>query len=157
MTDRHESPYAPAHGSRMPDAGHGAGPAAGHGHSRSEEDRIHTGKIVGVGVAALVVFFAASLATVSYFNVRVGERTPPPIPKEIGQSKIGMVEQQLFEIALRGENDRKARLQRLGSYGWADREKGVAHMPIEKAMELAARGVRAPAPATGAPAPGGAL
>jgi hypothetical protein len=69
-----------------------------------------------------------------------------------------MVEQQLFELSNRGTNDRAARLKKLGAYGWIDREKGVAHMPIERAMELAAQGVRAPgAPQAGTPAPGGAL
>jgi hypothetical protein len=117
----------------------------GHGGVRSEEDRISTPMIVIVGVASLVVFFLAGLAASSYLQVRQGERGPLPIPPEVGRSKIGVVEQQLFELSVRGERDRAARLEKLRSYGWVDRAGGVAHIPIERAMDLVAKGVR-PAP-----------
>lgn len=124
------------------------GPAHGehghpHGEVRAEEDRISTGTIVGVGVASLVIFFLAGLASTSYLRVRQGERGPLPVPAELGKSKIGMVEQQLFERSVRGERDRTARQERLRSYGWVDRGAGVAHIPIEQAMDLVAKGVRA--------------
>jgi hypothetical protein len=124
-------------------------PHEGHGHgARSEEDRIGSTKIVAVGIGALVVFFLASAVTVSYLRVRQGEHPPLPIPPEIGRSKIGMVEQQPFSVAFRGERDRAVRLERLRSYGWVDRGAGVVHVPIDRAMELVAKGVRA------APGPG---
>jgi hypothetical protein len=116
--------------------------AAGHG-VRSEDDRISTGTIVAVGVASLVVFFLAGLAASVYLGVREGEHGPVPIPSEVGQSKIGLVEQQDFDLAVRGQRDRAARLERLGAFGWVDRPAGVAHVPIDLAMELAAKGVRA--------------
>jgi hypothetical protein len=37
------------------------------------------------------------------------------------------------------ERMRAAEEQRLHSYGWVDKEKGVAHIPIEQAMELVVR------------------
>jgi hypothetical protein len=122
-------------------------PGTGHG-ARSEEDRISTGSIIAVGIGSLVVFFLASAVAVSYLRVAQGERPPLPIPPEVGRSKIGMVEQQQFEVAVRGERDREVRLERLRSYGWVDRAGGVAHVPIEQAMELVAKGVR-PAPGPG--------
>jgi hypothetical protein len=155
MTERHET-----HSVQSPRGAAGAVEPTGepvHGGSRSEEDRIHTGKIVWVGVGALVVFFIASVGTTTYFNMTVASRPKLAIPAEVGQSKIGMVEQQLFELSRRGENDRAARLRKLGAYGWMDRERGLVHMPIERAMELAAKGVRAPSATPGAPTPGGAL
>lgn len=114
-----------------------------HGAVRSEEDRISTGTIVVVGIASLVIFFLAGLAASAYLRVRQGERGPLTIPAEVGQSKIGMVEQQLFERSARGERDRAVRLERLRSYGWVDRAAGVAHIPIDEAMDLVAKGVRA--------------
>jgi hypothetical protein len=133
---------------------HGA--PGGHGAVRSEEDRISTGRIVAIGVGALVIFFVASLVTSMYQQVRLGEHGPIPIPPEVGQSKIGMVEQQQFDLAVRGERDRAARLERLGTYGWVDRSAGVAHVPIDVAMELVAKGVRpSPAPAAQERVPGG--
>lgn len=121
---------------------------------RSEEDRISSAKIVAVGIASLVIFFAASVVAVSYLRTRQGEHPSLPIPVEVGRSKIAMVEQQLFDQARRGEVDRAARLERLRSYGWADRRQGVVHIPIERAMELVAGGAR-PAGAPEAPPPGG--
>jgi hypothetical protein len=124
-----------------------------HGHGvRSEEDRISTPKIVAVGVASLVIFFLASLATGMYLSSRRAASPPLRVPPEIGSSKIGMVEQQLFDRARRGETDRAARKERLGSYGWVDRKQGVVHLPIERAMELVAGGARPP-PGEGAAPP----
>jgi hypothetical protein len=128
-----------------------------HGGARSEEDRIQTGTIILVGVASLVVFFLASAAAVSYLNVRQGERPPLPIPPEVARSKVGMVELQQFEVAVRGERDRTVRRQRLESFGWVDRGAGIVHVPIEHAMDLVAKGVRAaPGPSREErPVPGG--
>ncbi len=135
---------------------HGAQGEA-HGAVRSEDDRISTGTIVAVGVASLVVFFLAGLASSVYLSVRQGEHGPLPIPPEVGQSKIGLVEQQDFDLSVRGERDRAARRERLGSFGWVDRSAGVAHVPIDLAMDLVAKGVRAsPGPAQeGRQVPGG--
>ena len=125
-----------------------------HGHSgvRSEEDRISTRKIVAVGIGSLVLFFVASLVTALYFEARRTEAGPVRVPPEIGSSKIGMVEQQLFERSQRGAFDRAMREERLRSYGWVDRRQGVVHLPIDRAMELVAGGAR-PAPGEGAPPP----
>jgi hypothetical protein len=126
--------------------------AGGHAGARSEEDRVSTPAILGVGVAALVLFFLASLVTVSFWREKMDERGPVAVPPETGQSKIGLVEQQLFELTVRGERDRARKLERLGSYGWVDRAAGVAHIPIEEAMRLVAAGVR-PGPLKGDASP----
>jgi hypothetical protein len=115
---------------------------------RSEEDRISTGRILLVGIASLILFFLGSLATVTFFNAVRAERPGPPIPPEIGSSKIAMLEQQLFDRSRRGAIDRTAREERLRSYGWVDPRQGVVHIPVDRAMELIAEGAR--------PAPGGA-
>jgi hypothetical protein len=116
--------------------------APGHGQVRAEEDRIPSLPIVAVGVGALAIFFLASWVTIRFLQVKESERPPLPVPQEIGLSKIGLVEQQLFESATRGEKDREAHRQRLGSYGWVDRKAGIVHLPIDRAMELSAQGVR---------------
>src|SRR5512133_4382661 len=101
--------------------------AQGHAHGavRSEDDRISTATIIAVGVGSLVIFFLAGLASSVYLSGRQGQHGPVPIPPEVGQSKIGMVEQQNFDLAVRGQRDRAVRLERLGSYGWVDRSTGV--------------------------------
>jgi hypothetical protein len=122
----------------------------GHGRVRAEEDRVDSRTIVAVGLGSLVLFLLAGAAAVGYLRMRQGEHPPLVIPPEIGQSKIGMIEQDQFDVAVRGEDDRARRRERLESYGWVDREKGIVHLPIERAMELVAQGVR-PAPGPGAP------
>lgn len=124
-----------------------------HGGVRSEEDVVPTRRILAVGVLALVIFFLGSVAASAYLRVKQGEHPPLAIPPEIGQNKIGLVEQQLFELTDRGQRDRTKRLERLGSYGWVDRSAGVVHLPIDRAMELVAQGVRPPAPPPAADLP----
>jgi len=118
--------------------------AAGHGHGgvRSEADLVPGARIVLVGVGALAVFLVGSLLTVGYLRGREAARGPLPVPAEMGGSKVGLVEQQLFTRVDRGERVRARDLERLSSYGWVDRKAGVAHIPIDEAMQLVAGGAR---------------
>ncbi len=127
----------------MTEAQHGA--AHGFAHPPAEEDRIASGKIVGVGVAALIVFFLGSLAAgMGMVSMRraVNPAGPPALPAEAGQAKIGFVEQRLFEHANQGVAWRAQAQRRLATTGWVDREKGVVHIPIDRAMELVEKGAR---------------
>jgi hypothetical protein len=123
-------------------------------HPRAEDDRVDSRLLVLVGVAALAIFTAASFAAMAYLRHERGLRPAAPLPAELGQSKIGLVEQSpLFEGTVRrGDRDRAARRARLAGLGWVDRGAGVAHIPIEEAMALVAAGVR-PAPSTPRSAP----
>ena len=129
----------------------------GHAHGvRSEEDHVPALKIILVGVGALLVFFLGSWVTVAYLGARMEAHGPITIPPEIGLSKIGMVEQQPFAQAVRGERAKVRQLQQLESYGWVDRKEGVVHIPIQEAMRMVVSGVRpGPGVDAGAPPPGG--
>jgi hypothetical protein len=127
----------------MTEAQHGG--AHGSAHPPAEEDRIASAKIVWVGVVALVVFFLGSLA--AGMGMRAMRRTinpdgPPAVPTEAGKPKIGMVEQRLFEHANQGVAWREQAEQRLQGTGWVDREKGIVHIPIERAMGMVEKGAR---------------
>ncbi len=139
---------APVHPPAAAAAGQGAHGAHG---VRSEDDHVRSGAVVKIGLGALLIFFLGSLAAVGYLRARQAASGPQAIPPEIGQSKIGLVEQQQFGLVDRGQEARARQLARLGAWGWVDRPAGVAHIPIDEAMRLVARGVR---PA-GAPSPGG--
>ncbi len=138
----------------MSAASHTTGPSESHG-ARSEEDRVPVLRLVMVGLGALLIFFVGSWITVSYLRSRQAAYGAAVIPPEIGQSKIGLVEQQVFEQAVRGERARARQLEQLGSTGWVDRKAGLAHIPLEEAMRLVASGVRAGPTQGGAPPPGG--
>jgi hypothetical protein len=117
----------------------------GAAHPPAEEDRIASAKIVWVGVIALVVFFLGSLAAgmgMTAMRRALNPDGPPPMPAEAGQAKIGVVEQRLFENANQGVAWRDYAQRRLQGTGWVDREKGLVHIPIERAMDLVEKGAR---------------
>ena len=102
------------------------------------DEHVASFKIVAVGVIALLVFGAATV-----WSARILDRTartlspagPLPVGKEIGKPEIGIVDQTPFEITRGGEKYRREALQRLNSYGWVDPQKGVIHVPIDKAID----------------------
>jgi len=117
----------------------------GHGSIRAEPDRIATPRILAVGAASLLLFFVASVVTIHSMYRRKAEILPdgpPAWPAEIGQRKIGIVEQRIFGLAVEPADVKRAQQARLHAWGWVDRKAGVVHMPIEEAMERVARGER---------------
>jgi hypothetical protein len=119
--------------------------ADGHGdaHPPAEEDRIPSRPIILVGVASLVLFTLGSIAT-GLGMVAMRKSLDPEgyhaPPTEAGKAKIGMVEQRLFEYSNMGVAWRERQHQRLDSFGWVDKDKGVAHIPIDQAMERVEKG-----------------
>jgi hypothetical protein len=105
-----------------------------------------------VGFGSLAIFVLAGAAAVGYIRHSNAVTPQATLPAEVGQDKIGLVEQQLFDSNLRGGRDRGARQAHLEGYGWIDRQGGVLHIPVAEAMGLVARGVRVPA-GQGRPAP----
>ena len=61
-----------------------------------------------------------------------------------------------FSIDTRLERWRAEHGARLNGFGWVDRSKGIAHVPIERAMEAVASGALPAGAPTGAPTPTGA-
>lgn len=102
------------------------------------DEHVASYKIVAVGVIALIVFGGAT-----WWSSRILDRTartltpagPLPVGKEIGKPEIGIVDQTPFETTRGAEQYRHEQLTRLNSYGWVDPEKGIIHVPIEKAIE----------------------
>lgn len=108
---------------------------------RQEPDRVPLRRALWLSaltlaVGALSVFLSAELLQRS--NVTAPERArvsgtePRPIPLEheqIANSERG--------IALQA-----AQRKRLGQYGFIDRDAGIVHIPIERAMDLRAQDTR---------------
>jgi hypothetical protein len=113
--------------------------------ARQEPDLIPTGKIVAVGIGALLVFVLGILgATVIWMR---GSRAylpmgPAPIPEEVGRGEIGNIFQRSFEQQLDAQELRDDQRRQLEGYGWADRPRGVIHVPVEQAYEPVLRGRR---------------
>jgi hypothetical protein len=95
--------------------------------------------VIGTGIAALLVFTIATFVVHRYLNTRekaLQPLGPDPIPALLGQPEIGIVDQVPFDVTRSYQAYRRDNLDRLSSWGWMDRQKGIVHMPIDRAMDL---------------------
>ena len=102
------------------------------------EEAIHWGKVLGVGVGSLIVFAIAILVVLRMLHARekaLQPMGPDPLPMQLGQGEIGIVDQVPFDVTRALQAYRSDRLSRLESWGWLDRKAGLLHMPIEEAMD----------------------
>jgi hypothetical protein len=116
----------------------------GMGSDNGSDDAIDFKKVIAVGVVALVVFALGTIWAVAILHretarahATTGVTSRPAL---IGQPEIGIVDQVLFSGDHRLADWRAERAARLNGYGWIDRSKGIAHIPIEKAMDEVASG-----------------
>jgi hypothetical protein len=114
-------------------------------HPPAENDHVDSRSVLLVGFGALAVFALAGAAAVTYVRQSNAKTPQASLPAEVGQDKIGLVEQRLFDGNLRGARDRASRQAHLEGYGWVDQPGGVVHIPVSRAMALVAEGVRVPA------------
>jgi hypothetical protein len=129
-----------------------------HGH-HDASDEIAYGKVIAVGVVSLVIFAASTVwaAWILSHETKKNEQATGAIyrPTRVTEEEIGIVDQVPFSIDTRLHRWRAAHDARLNGYGWVDRGKGIAHVPIERAMEAIATGaLPAGAPTGTAPTPG---
>lgn len=105
-------------------------------------EEIPTGKIFIVGVVTIVVFTLAVVFS-EWLRARrdaTMPQGPAPLPKQVGQAEIGIVDQTMFEVEHRAADLRELQKQHLDSYGWVDRDAGVIHIPIQQAMQQVLQG-----------------
>jgi hypothetical protein len=103
------------------------------------EEGIAWGSLLAVGIGSIVIFAVSIFIVVKVLHAREKQlqpNGPDPMPAQIGQSEIGIVDQAPFDVTRALQAYRKDRLARLEHWGWVDRKAGVVHMPIEDAMEL---------------------
>lgn len=124
----------------------------------AEEDHLVMGKIVGVGVGAMVLFLVGAVWAWRIQVVTMAEAQPdgpPPRPAAVGQYEVGIVNQRVFEqdwhaVEKLGEQEQALR------NGWGDQPGVTAHKTLDQAMDQVitteAQKAQQPAP-TPAPAP----
>ena len=109
--------------------------------------------IVLAGLGLLVVLLATSAGAwwlLAQYQAREARESPPasPLAREYGRSEPPAPRLQTDPLAdlraLRAEED-----ARLTSYGWVDRDDGLVHIPIGRAVDLLAE--RAAAARAGRP------
>jgi hypothetical protein len=87
--------------------------------------------VVAMIVGVLAVALASRLGRVHGHLPKQEARTPLP---------AGTLETGLFSASGRGDALREAQRHTLESYGWVNREAGLARIPIERAMDLEIEG-----------------
>jgi hypothetical protein len=103
------------------------------------EEGIAWGAVIGVALGSLLIFVIAVLVSTRILHVRekaLQPLGPDPLPLQVGQGEIGVVDQVPFDVSRALESYRRDRLARLEHWGWIDRKAGAVHMPIADAMEL---------------------
>jgi hypothetical protein len=103
-----------------------------------EADRISPAW-VALGAAVFVALIAVG-AIVARAATRGFARDDAPAPPAPTSSQIGIVEQTPAGEARRGLDRRDEQRRALERYGWVDRGRGVARIPIDRAMDLVADG-----------------
>jgi len=102
------------------------------------EEAIASGKVLLVGIIALIIFGGATFWSRSIWRETRNRLEPngPIAPgAEIGKAEIGIVDQPPFETVRTAERTRAQQTKQLQSYGWIDRDKGLIHVPIDKAID----------------------
>lgn len=114
------------------------------GQESPEVSRGH--EVSDIGLGGILTFFGMMilLSTLSYFSLqafygrfeqamRQREAVPRPRSRDEPRSSSPRLQQDpAFDMAAFRAQERA----RLGSYGWVDREKGIARIPIDRAMEI---------------------
>ncbi len=104
-----------------------------------EDKNLPYRKIVGVGIASVVVFALGIFWSTALLNGAAKEMQPvgpPPLPSGVNQYEVGIVNQRMFSLDQRTAQKRLQQMNRLNSYGWLDRQTGVVHVPIDVAMDM---------------------
>ena len=116
--------------------------AAGHGTAAEvaqAQQEMSWPWIIGVGVGSIAIFALATVWSTHILNATRAEMQPggpPPIPKQVDQYEVGIVNLRVFALDQRAAQKRLQQMERLRSYGLVDREAGLAHIPIDEAMRM---------------------
>jgi hypothetical protein len=114
------------------------------GHGHKSEDEIEYWKVILVGVVSLVIF-ALSTVWAAWILSHETKKTEEAVgvthrPARVEKEEIGIVDQVPFSVDTRLQRWKREHSARLNGYGWIDRNKGIAHVPIERAVEAVAGG-----------------
>jgi len=107
-----------------------------------EQQPVSVRRVSGVLAGALIVFTFFVVGTWAQLQQRLKHLSPagPSEPRELGQAEINIVNTGLIPLDTRAEDEKAGQQRRLHGYGWVDRDAGVVHLPIERAIERVAAG-----------------
>jgi len=105
-----------------------------------QQENIPTGTIAWVGLGSLALFAAGIYASyLLLINRRIEAqaegKSEIPAAIERREPELGIVDQHPFTLEHRAADQKKAVEERLESYGWVDKGRGVIHVPVSEAMK----------------------
>jgi hypothetical protein len=107
---------------------------------RQEKDDVPGRTLVRVGLLALGISILAVVASTVLLGPRdkLGGGPAERVAQQgsVAPPTLGLIEQTLIEHEARGLEERRVEEARLHAYGWVDRGRGIAHIPIERAMAI---------------------
>lgn len=100
-------------------------------------------KPIFLGLGALVVLLALGWAIPTWMEMRMVEQRVAELPAANPLTeKYGREIPPVPRLQVNPDRDieqlRAAEAERLDGYGWVDRSAGIAHIPVERAMDLLA-------------------
>lgn len=99
-------------------------------------DSLPYGKLALVLFGVLAVFGAA--VALMYLEEVLTRPSTAPAPSTLGKPELQGVNQAGFRVYIDADQMRARQQFRLSTYGWVDRDAGVAHIPIDEAMRMVA-------------------
>lgn len=100
-----------------------------------EPDRLPGRRIAHIAVAGVIITVAAIVAAwlLMIASGRQPEQQASAAPPPSG---LGTVERSLVRSTQRGIDERREQRRELDRFGWADRDAGMASIPIDRAIDL---------------------
>ena len=97
------------------------------------------GAQVALVLLATLAVFGASTAVVfglerAWSKGRIAGSSAP-VPEPAYEAKINLLEQVPFRLAVHTRNGKAEQERLLSTYGWVDRERGIAHEPVDVAID----------------------
>ena len=99
-----------------------------------QPENVAAPRVVGVALAAVALFALASWGAWLISGSARPERAAGA-PAQLGRAEMGIVNQRPFPLEDGAVRLHAAQHARLEGYGWVDRDAGLIHVPVERAME----------------------
>ena len=105
------------------------------GHEQSDLSPRNISLFVAGLAVLIIVVLLASYALMAWLREDAARRAEPPSPLAVVPAPMSAPRLEIQPgHALKAMREQEE--ARLKGYGWIDREKGIVHIPIERAMEL---------------------
>jgi hypothetical protein len=103
-----------------------------------EDDTVSSGKVTAITVAGVVVTLAAVAISGAIVAAATRSLAPAKGVANVAPRQIAGIHQTMIERDRHGWEQRERQRRSLELYRWVDRKRGIAQIPIERAMQVLA-------------------